>query len=142
MLRIEDLVLWNPRAYRLWSRREGVESLRVEMVSFPRKIETVVGTKDDFVLDSDGSANTYIGAESLSCELSGSKRNIAGIEESVKAVLSNWMAFNPKIGQGFVEVDLCQEAVGCAEAVVDVAAEGVDAFEVGTAKGRLKVKRD
>jgi hypothetical protein len=112
------------------------------MVSFPRKIETVVGTKDDFVLDSDGSTDAYIGPESLSCELPGSKSNIAGIEEGVEAILSNGMAFDTKIGQGFVEVDLCQESVGCAEAVVDEAAKGVNAFEVGPAKGRLKIKRD
>jgi hypothetical protein len=49
---------------------------------------------------------------------------------------------NPEVGDGFVEVDLGEEAIGGAEAVVYEAAEGVDTLEIGTSKGGLEVERD
>jgi hypothetical protein len=67
--------------------------------------------------------------------------DIAGIEEEIEAVLANWVPLNPEVGDGFIEVDLGEEAIGGVEAVVYEAAESVDTLEVGASKGGLEVER-
>ena len=50
------------------------------------------------------------------------------------------MSFDSEIGNGFAKVDLCEEAVGCAEAIVDETTERIYALKVGAAKGWLKIE--
>jgi hypothetical protein len=93
----------------LGSEGERVGGFRVEVATLAGA-ERHVGTKDELVLNSDRDADADIGAESLGGELPGSKRDIAGVEEAVEAVLSDRVTFDPEIGDGFVEVDLGLES--------------------------------
>ena len=92
-------------------------------------------------MDGDRDADANVGAETLGAS-GWRKGDIAGIEEGIEAVLANRMPLYPEVGDGFVEVDLGEEAIGGVEAVVDEAAEGVDALEIRASKGWLEVERN
>jgi hypothetical protein len=128
--------LGNPRAYCLGSQREGVGGFRVEVAALTGA-ETIGGAKDQLILDGDRDADANVGAEALGSELAWREGDVAGIEEEIEAVLANRVPLNPEVGDGFIEVDLGQEAIGGVEAVVYEAAESVDTLEIGTAKGGL-----
>jgi hypothetical protein len=125
----------------LGSQREGVGGFRIEVAALTGS-KTVVGAKDELILDGDRDADANVGVKALSGELAWREGDVAGIEEEIEAVLANWVPLNPEVGDGFVEVDLGEEAIGSAEAVVYEAAEGVDTLEIGTSKGGLEVERD
>jgi hypothetical protein len=133
--------LGSPRAYCLGSQREGVGGFRVEVATLTGA-ETVVGAKDELILDGDRDADANVGAEALGGELAWREGDVAGIEEAIEAVLANWVPLNPEVRDGFVKVDLSEQAIGGAEAVVYESAEGIDALEIGASKGGLKVERD
>ena len=94
----------NARTYCFGSQREGVGGFRIEVAALTGS-KTVVGAKDELILDGDRDADANVGVKALGGELA-------------------W-----REGDGFVEVDLGEEAIGGAEAVVYEAAEGVDTLE-------------
>jgi hypothetical protein len=124
----------------LGSQGEGVGGFRVEVVALTGA-EAVVGAKDELILNGDREADANVGAEALGSKLAWRKGDVAGIEEEIEAVLANWVPLNSDVGNGFVEVDLSEEAIRGAEAVVYESPKGVDAFEIGASKSWLEVEK-
>lgn len=120
---------------------KAVCGLRIEVTSFAGP-ETDVGAEDDSVLDSDGDSDSNVGAKPLGSELGGRERDVPSVDEAVEPVLSDGAALDPDVGDRLIEVDLGEEAIRRAEAVVDETTKGVNAFEIGAAEGGLEIERD
>lgn len=119
------------------SSSKGISSLRVGVTALACT-KGDVRSKDYPVLDCNRDADARIRAKRLCRELAGSQRDVTGVEETVEAILPDGMSFDSDIGDDFIEIDLREQAIGCAEAVVDETSESVDTLEIRATEGGLK----